>query len=114
MQEAKLGRLIHSLKEKCECGHTLQLRARKVHTVVRGEELVEEEEYKSCPRCGLELEIPIRDRKKRVEHFDKTKLVKEPEEEKKRRYPNNASSKERTRTKANDVSTRRRGIKSNK
>ena len=103
--EAKLGRLIHSLKEKCECGSPLQLRARKVHTVVRGEELVEEEEYKSCPRCGLEVEIPIRDRKKRVEHFDKTKLVKEPVDDKKRR--SSASDNKQHSVKSGDAKTGR-------
>ena len=111
---AELGRLIHSLKEKCECGHTLQLRARKVSKLVRGEQQFEEEEYKVCGHCGMELEIPLRDRKKRVEHFDKTKLVKEPVEEKRpRRYPNNASTNpKRTGIKSSDAKTSGRSNRS--
>lgn len=90
---AELGRLIRSLKEKCECGHSLQLRARKLSVVVRGEQQFEEEEYKICGFCHSEIEIPFREKKKRVEHFDKTKLVKEPVEEKRpRRYDKNAST----------------------
>lgn len=100
---AELGRLIRSLKEKCKCGHSLQLRARKISIIVRGEQQFEEQQYKVCGYCGEEIEIPTREIKKRVERFDKTKLVKEPVDDKKRRYDKNASSPKRNGTKSTDA-----------
>ena len=99
-----VGRLIKTLSEKCpECSHSLQLRGRKILSLSRGIELESEEEYKICSVCDYEQEIPLRDRKKRVEHIDKTAYVKEPEN--KRRYVKDASDKKRTRfTKSNGKS----------
>ena len=99
--EAELGRLIRSLKEKCECGHTLQLRGRRIPIMVRGEEQFEEQEYKVCGFCGNEIEIPLRQIKKRIVHIDKTAYIKPVEE--KRRY--NASDKKRISTKSGDAKT---------
>ena len=108
-----LGRLIRTLKDRCSnCSHPLQLRGRQVPVLVRGEQMFEEEEYKVCSFCGEEIEIPLRDRKKRVEHFDKTKIVKEPVEEK-RRYNKNASSDKRNSTSKPDAKTSRRGSRGN-
>ena len=78
--------------------------------MVRGEQQFEEDEYKVCGFCGLEIKIPLRDRKKRIEHFDKTKLVKEPVDDKKRRYNNkDASDKKRNSIKTGNGATGRTG-----
>lgn len=91
-----LGRLVKTLSEKCpECNHPLQLRARKITSLSRGVEMESEEEYKVCSVCEYEQEIPLRDRKKRIQHIDKTAYVKEPET--KRRYVKDASDKKSTR-----------------
>lgn len=101
-----LGRLIRTLKERCsECNHPMQLRARKVNSLVRGIENTEEEEYKVCSYCFVEVEIPLRDRKKRIEHFDKVRYVKEPIEEK-RRYSNASNNKSGGTSKGNGNSGR--------
>lgn len=107
MTTANTGRLIRTLNEKCsDCTHPLQLRGRKIKTLVRGEEVFEEEEYKVCSNCKEEIEIPLRDRKKRVTRFDKTN-VKEPIEEKKsRRFSQNASSFKRSATSKNNGKSR--------
>jgi len=99
-----LGKLKKTLSEKCpECSHPLQLRSRKTISLSRGVELEIEEEYKVCSVCDYEREIPLRDRKKRVEHVDKTAYVKELET--KRRYVKDASDKKRSRfTKSNGKS----------
>jgi len=108
--EENLGRLIRTLNEKCsECAHPMQLRGRKIIQIVRGLEEETEEEYKICSFCSLEVEIPLRDRKKRVERPDKTRYVKEVIEEK-RRYPKNAPDNKRVRTPKNNGTSGKRGI----
>lgn len=95
--DSELGRLIRTLKEKCPvCTHPMQLRARKIISLLRGVETIEEEEYKCCSVCDFESEI--RDHKKRKQVFDKTAFVKEPVEEKKGRYDKNAKHPKRETT----------------
>jgi len=74
-----LGRLIRTIKMECpECvSLVMQLRGRQIKEIVRGIEVDSEEEYHLCPACGVEVEILFRDKKKRVEHVDKTKYVPE-------------------------------------
>jgi hypothetical protein len=82
MTSNPLGRLKRSMKEKCpNCGHTLQLRVREEMQLVRGEEQVNEVEYIVCPIDNCEYEAEIKEPKKRVERFDKTKFVPEPKKE---------------------------------
>ncbi len=101
--DSDLGRLVRTLKDRCgECNFPMQLRARKIVSLVRGVENEAEEEYKVCSNCQLEVEIPLKERKKRVEHFDKTAYVKEPLENNKR--DNNARYKKPERPAKNDGS----------
>jgi hypothetical protein len=82
MTSNPLGRLKRSMKEKCpNCGHTLQLRVREEMQLVRGEEQINEVEYIVCPIDNCEYEAEIKEPKKRVERFDKTKFVPEPKKE---------------------------------
>ena len=69
-----LGKLKRTLKEKCSnCNHPLQLRVRSLKSLLRGVEILKEEEYKYCSNCKTEIEIRNKDLKKRTEHFDKTR-----------------------------------------
>lgn len=88
-----LGRLIRSLNKRCpECDSFLQIRAIKKTVLLRGEEFNQEEEIIQCPSC--EYEEKIKNPKKRVEHFDKTKYVPEPKSMKKEReHASNKKSK---------------------
>lgn len=54
----EIGRLVRTTKELCgECGTAhLQLRARKVDALVKGEILSEEQLYLYCPTCENEQE----------------------------------------------------------
>jgi hypothetical protein len=70
-----LGRLKRTLSEKCSCcNHALQLRTRKMDSLLRGETIQEEEDYKYCPNCYEEIEIRDQKKRKATDGFDKTRL----------------------------------------
>ena len=68
-----IGRLKHTTSQKCSnCGFNLQLRARKVTQLFRGEELTSETDYLFCPMCEHEEEI--KKQKKRKQTIDKADI----------------------------------------
>jgi hypothetical protein len=114
-KEINLGRLKRTLSEKCPCcGKALQLRVRQTDNLLRGETIIEEEEYKQCSVCDYEEEI--KNPKKRKMVFDKTRLKKEDlivEDGRRSRRGNNNGYPQRTRTDSNHGTKSEGGVRRN-
>lgn len=98
----EIGRLIRTTNESCnECSNThLQLRARKVVLIVKGEEIEEESQYLFCSIC--ENEIEYKDKKINKNKHREVKEIKVKEVK-------NGRYKERPNFKTNSVRGFKRG-----
>ena len=61
-----LGRLKHSLKERCpECGKVLQIRVTDVRTMDNGLEIIIPEEYVCCSNKNCDYERTLEQKRRR-------------------------------------------------
>ena len=66
-----IGRLKHSLKEKCpECKKVLQLRVRDIKSVLKGVEIIIPEEYICCSNKNCNYERDIEQKRRRIHGED--------------------------------------------
>jgi len=63
-----LGRLKHSLKERCpECGKILQIRVNEIKSIRKGIEIIIPEEYICCSDKNCYYEREIEQKRRRIQ-----------------------------------------------